>query len=279
MVSFDPYLNWLGIPPHEQPPNFYRLLGVILFESNPQVIEQAADRQSLQIGAYQSGPQGEFCQQLLSEIAMARFCLLDPLQKAAYDGQLQEGLAQRGERAVAAPPPAAPVGPRYLGPSAQRFGPPAQQFGPPATAIRSTGAAIRSTGAAIRSPVAPVCSAGRHGARLSWHWHAPTDDHAWSTTAAPTANARVCRNAGTGRDIDADGPAAAGDANAGDDVGARGVRAGNAAAFRPGRACRWPRRLRRQSPRRMSHLGPLVLLPRPSCRRRLLSGRSTSWKA
>ena len=29
-MSFDPYLNWLGIPPHEQPPNFYRLLGVVL---------------------------------------------------------------------------------------------------------------------------------------------------------------------------------------------------------------------------------------------------------
>ena len=105
MVSFDPYLNWLGIAPHEQPPNFYRLLGVVLFESSPQVIEQAADQQSLRVGAYQSGPQGELCQRLLSEIAMARFCLLDPQQKAAYDGKLMEGLAQRGERSVAAPPP------------------------------------------------------------------------------------------------------------------------------------------------------------------------------
>ena len=41
MVSFDPYLNWLGIPPHEQPPNCYRLLGLVLFESNPEVIRQA----------------------------------------------------------------------------------------------------------------------------------------------------------------------------------------------------------------------------------------------
>ena len=106
MVSFDPYLNWLGIPAHEQPPNYYRLLGVVLFESNPEVIEQAADRQSLRVGAYQAGPQGEACQQLLSEIAMAQFCLLDPQQKAAYDGQLQESLAQRGE----APSGAAGVG-------------------------------------------------------------------------------------------------------------------------------------------------------------------------
>ena len=58
MVSFDPYLNWLGIPPHEQPPNFYRLLGVVLFESNPEVIEQAADRQSLRVGALPVGAAG-----------------------------------------------------------------------------------------------------------------------------------------------------------------------------------------------------------------------------
>jgi hypothetical protein len=133
MVSFDPYLNWLGIAPHEQPPNFYRLLGVVLFESSPHVIEQAADQQSLRVGAYQSGPQGEMCQRLLSEIAMARFCLLDSQQKAAYDGQLMEGLAQRGERSVAAPPPpGAPGGGRQLGQPAPQFGPPLPQFGAPA---------------------------------------------------------------------------------------------------------------------------------------------------
>lgn len=105
MSQFDPYLNWLGIPLHEQPPNFYRLLGIVLFESSPQIIEQAADRQSLAVGAYQAGPHGELCQRLLSEIAMARFNLLEPQQKAAYDAQLQQTLAYRGERAVAAPPP------------------------------------------------------------------------------------------------------------------------------------------------------------------------------
>jgi hypothetical protein len=28
MAGFDPYHVWLGIPPHEQPPNHYRLLGI-----------------------------------------------------------------------------------------------------------------------------------------------------------------------------------------------------------------------------------------------------------
>ena len=32
-APFDPYYRWLGIPPGEQPPNHYRLLGVQLFEA------------------------------------------------------------------------------------------------------------------------------------------------------------------------------------------------------------------------------------------------------
>jgi len=135
MLPFDPYLNWLGIPLHEQPPNFYRLLGVVLFEANPQVIEQAADRQSLLVGAYQGGPQDELCQRLLSEIAMAHFSLLDPQQRAAYDGHLQESLMQRGERVVSAPPPPStfngPPQPQFGPPQPQQFGPPPGQFGPP----------------------------------------------------------------------------------------------------------------------------------------------------
>jgi hypothetical protein len=143
MVSYDPYLNWLGIPPHEQPPNFYRLLGVVLFESNSEVIEKAADRQSLRVGAYRSGPYDELCQQLLSEIAMARLCLLDPQQKVAYDGKLLNGLAQRGERTVAAaPPPASPTAPQAFGSPPQQFTIPSPQFNP------------------VQSPLAPSAGMG-----------------------------------------------------------------------------------------------------------------------
>jgi hypothetical protein len=35
--AFDPYRKWLGIPPEEQPPNHYRLLGIALFEDDPDV--------------------------------------------------------------------------------------------------------------------------------------------------------------------------------------------------------------------------------------------------
>src|SRR5208337_1390693 len=43
--AFDPYHQWLGIPPGEQPPHHYRLLGIASFEDNPKIIESAADRQ------------------------------------------------------------------------------------------------------------------------------------------------------------------------------------------------------------------------------------------
>ena len=42
--AFDPYYKWLGIPPDEQPPNYYRLLAVGTFEENPDVIEAAASQ-------------------------------------------------------------------------------------------------------------------------------------------------------------------------------------------------------------------------------------------
>ena len=40
--SFDPYRKWLGIPPKDQPPNHYRLLGIDLFEADAEVIVRVA---------------------------------------------------------------------------------------------------------------------------------------------------------------------------------------------------------------------------------------------
>ena len=45
--DFDPYYKWLGIPPGEQPPNHYRLLGVSLFEPDADVID-AADQNTVE---------------------------------------------------------------------------------------------------------------------------------------------------------------------------------------------------------------------------------------
>ena len=44
--EFNPYYVWLGIPPAEQPANYYRLLGIALFEPSDDVIDSPADRQT-----------------------------------------------------------------------------------------------------------------------------------------------------------------------------------------------------------------------------------------
>ncbi|MFM7072720.1 MAG: hypothetical protein ACKO38_13100 [Planctomycetota bacterium] len=87
--SFDPYLNWLGIPPAEQPPDHYRLLGLARFESDPRRIEAASDERMAEIRRYQSGPRMAYTQRLLKEISIARLCLLDIQSKASYDTVLR----------------------------------------------------------------------------------------------------------------------------------------------------------------------------------------------
>ena len=85
MTSFDPYFKWLGIPPDEQPSNYYRLLGLQPFESNSDVIESQSLKQIAEIRNYQIGEHSEQATQLLNELSEARICLLDPERKAAYD--------------------------------------------------------------------------------------------------------------------------------------------------------------------------------------------------
>jgi hypothetical protein len=90
---FDPYRKWLGIPPAEQPPDHYRLLGIGRFEDDPDTISNAADRQMAHVRTVQTGPRSAISQRLLNEISAARVCLLHPLKKAEYDGRLQAQLA------------------------------------------------------------------------------------------------------------------------------------------------------------------------------------------
>lgn len=89
---FDPYHIWLGIPPKDQPPNHYRLLGIELYESHADVIDAAATRQSAYLQNVATGEHRADSQRLLTEIAAARRCLLDQKSKAAYDAQLRMAL-------------------------------------------------------------------------------------------------------------------------------------------------------------------------------------------
>ncbi len=130
--SFDPYYKWLAIPPDEQPPHYYRLLGVQRFETDPDVIATAADQRMAHLRTYQTGKHSALSQRLLNEISAARVCLLNPAKKTAYDQQLRASLQPPSPAA----PPMAPVAPPEL-----PLAPPPPKEPPRPSAARPTGPA------------------------------------------------------------------------------------------------------------------------------------------
>ena len=103
MSDFDPYHVWLGIPPEEQPPNHYRLLGITKFERQPDVIASAADRQMGHLRTFQSGKNSTLSQRILNEVAAAKLCLLNSAKKAVYDEQLRRSESPAVDTAVEQP--------------------------------------------------------------------------------------------------------------------------------------------------------------------------------
>ena len=101
-AAFDPYYQWLGIPPKDQPADHYRLLGVERFEQNLDAIDNAAERQAMLLRTIQTPQHADFAQKLLNEVTAAKVCLLQPAKKAVYDHKLREQLASR-EKAPVSP--------------------------------------------------------------------------------------------------------------------------------------------------------------------------------
>lgn len=91
--DFDPYHRWLGIPPEEQPPNHYRLLGIVRFENDREVISNASDQRMAHLRSLAAGKHAAEAQRLLNEVAAATRCLLDSAKKPPYDSQLRAALA------------------------------------------------------------------------------------------------------------------------------------------------------------------------------------------
>ena len=87
--QFDPYYTWLGIPPEEQPPHYYRLLGIRPLEADRDVITHAMDQRMAYLRTLQSGKHSGDSQRLLNEISAAAVVLLDPPQKARYDANIE----------------------------------------------------------------------------------------------------------------------------------------------------------------------------------------------
>ena len=102
--NFDPYYKWLGIPPTEQPPNYYQLLGLAMFESDADVIAAAADRQMGHVKSFTVGPYAAQSQLLLNELSKARVGLLNAKLKPVYDRQLRAQLAKSPPLAPTARP-------------------------------------------------------------------------------------------------------------------------------------------------------------------------------
>ena len=90
MEHFDPYHKWLGILPEEHPLHHYRLLGIPLLESDPDVIQSAADQRMAYLRTFESGSHSAEARKLLDEVAAARACLLKLELKAAYDRELSK---------------------------------------------------------------------------------------------------------------------------------------------------------------------------------------------
>ncbi|MFO0881110.1 MAG: hypothetical protein U0840_27620 [Gemmataceae bacterium] len=85
---FDPYHRWLSIPPDQRPPTYYQLLGIAPGETDTEVIEEAAVRQTTHVRSYQMGRYSEISTAILNEIAQARAVLLHPDKRRDYDARL-----------------------------------------------------------------------------------------------------------------------------------------------------------------------------------------------
>jgi hypothetical protein len=118
--TFDPYHKWLGIPPDEQPPNNYCLLGLHEFEDDPDVIANAADQRMSHLRSFQTGESTLLAQALLNEVSAARICLLNVQRKAQYDQALRRQFSAHDAPANASPTSRQPfqpggAAPQHLG--------------------------------------------------------------------------------------------------------------------------------------------------------------------
>lgn len=116
--AFDPYRKWLGIPPSQQPPHHYRLLGIELFETDVEVIDTAAGQRMSYLQELAGGAYVKESQRLLNEVSAARRCLLDAKRKGEYDAELKAKIAASqppvppAAKAPAAPPRTTTVMPK-----------------------------------------------------------------------------------------------------------------------------------------------------------------------
>jgi formylglycine-generating enzyme required for sulfatase activity len=89
MPGFDAYHKWMGIPPEDQPADHYRLLGLVRFESDRDVIDASVNKQMSYLRICAKGEHGDLAEEILNQVSQARLCLLDARQKRVYDARLR----------------------------------------------------------------------------------------------------------------------------------------------------------------------------------------------
>lgn len=88
-ASFDPYRELLDIKTADRPPDHYALLGLTRFESDRQKIDDAATQRMSMLQDMANSDHVDQSQKLLNELSAARRCLLNDVQKVAYDESLR----------------------------------------------------------------------------------------------------------------------------------------------------------------------------------------------
>ena len=103
------YQKWLDIPPQDQPPNHYRLLGLELFEGDRATVDAAAKSLMGFLQKQAAGPDHASVRKLLDEISDARRCLLLSDRKQVYDHKLRAKLEAAKQAAEADIPTVEPI--------------------------------------------------------------------------------------------------------------------------------------------------------------------------
>ncbi|MBQ3350862.1 MAG: hypothetical protein IJG38_10725 [Thermoguttaceae bacterium] len=93
----NPYQQWLGLYNFSGvKPNYYELLGLQFGESNPYVIEQAANEMATRLNSVNPGPDVALWNSIMTEIQNAQMCLCNPASRMDYDNSLRGGMGGFG---------------------------------------------------------------------------------------------------------------------------------------------------------------------------------------
>jgi hypothetical protein len=110
MADFDPYWEWLRIPPPHRPPSACQLLGLEPDVRDEERIFDAAARRYEYVRRYVLSPHGHHAQRILGELTQA-VVSLTVLQQLAVAEEAEVVLEplEEGQAALPAPPASRPV--------------------------------------------------------------------------------------------------------------------------------------------------------------------------